>query len=137
MPIDALNHITLSVSNLERSFAFYHDVMGFKPLVKWDKGAYFLVGDLWFCLVENLNTKLAAGYTHYAFSVSKEQFSGLVSNLESQGCEPFQKNASPGDSFYFKDPDGHQLEIHAGTYTDRLKAKKENPGTWKDVTWFV
>jgi catechol 2,3-dioxygenase-like lactoylglutathione lyase family enzyme len=29
------------VTDLEKSFKFYRDILGFKPLVKWDKGAIF------------------------------------------------------------------------------------------------
>ena len=48
--ITAMNHITLASRNIEKSFSFYKDVLGLMPLVKWDKGAYFLAGDFWFCL---------------------------------------------------------------------------------------
>ncbi len=50
MTITNINHITLAVTDIHRSFSFYKDVLAFKPLVKWDQGAYFLIGDFWFCL---------------------------------------------------------------------------------------
>lgn len=43
--ITSMNHITLGVTNIDKSFAFYCDVLGLKPLVKWEKGAYFFVGE--------------------------------------------------------------------------------------------
>ena len=137
MTISSLNHLTLSVSNIDTSFSFYHKVLEFKPLVKWHQGAYFLVEDLWFCLSEDPEFSQERGYTHYAFSVSKKHFTAVVNRLKQHGCESFQDNTSPGDSFYFLDPDGHQLEIHTGTYQDRLEAKKNNPGSWSDITWYV
>lgn len=39
--ITGINHITLAIKDLNKSFAFYANVLGFKPLVRWDKGAYF------------------------------------------------------------------------------------------------
>ncbi|KJV57052.1 VOC family protein [Orientia tsutsugamushi] len=45
MTITNINYITLAVTDIHRSFSFYKDVLGFKPLVKWDQGAYFLIGD--------------------------------------------------------------------------------------------
>jgi catechol 2,3-dioxygenase-like lactoylglutathione lyase family enzyme len=48
--IKGINHITLSVKNVDQSFEFYTHVLGFKPVAKWLKGAYLLAGDLWFCL---------------------------------------------------------------------------------------
>lgn len=41
--ITAMNHITLAVTDIDKSFLFYRDLVGLKPLVKWDKGAYFFV----------------------------------------------------------------------------------------------
>jgi catechol 2,3-dioxygenase-like lactoylglutathione lyase family enzyme len=34
--ITGLNHITLAVKNIESSFSFYRDVLGFTPLCKWE-----------------------------------------------------------------------------------------------------
>jgi catechol 2,3-dioxygenase-like lactoylglutathione lyase family enzyme len=48
--ISGLNHITLSVRNIDRSFRFYVDTLGAKPLARWSKGAYPLAGDAWLCL---------------------------------------------------------------------------------------
>lgn len=48
--ITGMNHITLAVTDIEKSFHFYQDILGLKPLCRWDKGAYFLAGDFWFCL---------------------------------------------------------------------------------------
>ncbi len=43
--IAGLNHITIAVKNLEKLFQFYKEVLGFKPLMKHSKGAYFLDPD--------------------------------------------------------------------------------------------
>ena len=43
--INGLSHLTLTVSDLDRSFDFNVDVLGFKPEGKWDRGAYFLDSD--------------------------------------------------------------------------------------------
>lgn len=42
MPIHRLNHAVLFVSDLERSTAFYCDVLGFRPLPQTFPGAAFL-----------------------------------------------------------------------------------------------
>jgi glutathione S-transferase fosA5 len=78
----SLNHITLGVLDIERSFTFYRDVLELKPLVKWDKGAYFLVGSanpafacsgFWFCL--NVDTKRVSNpcYTHNRLPINAIQ----------------------------------------------------------------
>lgn len=132
-----INHINLSVSNIDKSFYFYHEILGLKPLCKWLQGAYLLAGDDWFCL-NVTNDKVVAirqDYTHYALSVSAENFSTIVERLTLVDIKPFKDNRSEGDSFYFQDPDGHQLEIHVGDWRSRIAAKKIKP--WPDAQFFV
>lgn len=135
--IKSINHVTLAVKDIEKSFKFYRDILGFTPLVKWDKGAYFLIGDFWFCL--NLDEKRTPNdcYTHYAFTISSEDFEETSRAIINSGAQTFKDNTSPGHSLYFLDPDGHKLEIHAGNWKTRIAAKKADIGTWKNVEWFV
>lgn len=139
--ITALNHITLAVTNLDDSFDFYHKILRFKPLVKWDKGAYFLIGEggqtTWFCLNVDPQRIPSPCYTHYAFTVSKEDFKRRSEHLLKTGVKTFKENTSPGDSLYFLDPDGHKLEIHSSNWQERVQIKKETPGNWQNVEWFI
>ncbi|HAT1822763.1 fosfomycin resistance glutathione transferase [Legionella pneumophila] len=135
--ITGINHITLAIKDLNKSFAFYANVLGFKPLVRWDKGAYFLAGDFWFCLNVDANRRPTPCYTHYAFTVTQEQFDEMSKAIIQSGIKIFKENTSLDDSLYFLDPDGHKLEIHVGNWQSRLIAKKINPGTWQNVEWFV
>lgn len=139
--ITGINHLTLAVTDIKRSFLFYKEVLGFIPLVKWDKGAYFLGGagahSFWFCLNVDERRTPHPCYTHYAFTVSSEDFDNLSARIMAAGAPIFQENASPGQSLYFLDPDGHKLELHAGDWQTRLQAKKENKGSWTNVEWFI
>ncbi len=137
--IEGLNHITLAVTDLDKAFAFYRDLLGFKPLVKWARGAYFLIEEthFWFCLSVDKKRISHECYTHYAFAVDEKNFEKMKTRLLENGVFSFQKNSSSGESFYFLDPDGHKLEIHTGSAQDRLKAKKNDPGSWTHVEWFV
>lgn len=135
--ITSLNHITLAVTDIDKSFKFYREVMGLKPLVKWDNGAYFLVGDFWFCLNVDKNRKINSCYTHYAFTVAKAQFDKACDAIIASGAKIFKENTSPGKSLYFLDPDGHKLELHVGNWQHRIEAKKSDLGTWKNVEWFI
>ncbi len=67
-----INHITLSVSDIEKSFDFYTKIIGCKAIAKCKRGAYLLAGNLWLCLSldPNTSTSPALKYTHIAFSVS-------------------------------------------------------------------
>lgn len=127
--IRGLNHITVAVKNLEKSFEFYRDVLGFKPLMKHAKGAYFLAGDLWFCLDLDATTRPEAlpEYTHFAFTVEASDFPALADKIKKSGAKIWKENVSEGDSLYFLDPDGHKLEIHVGNWQTRLRSAKEKP----------
>lgn len=141
--ITGLNHITLAVKDIETSFAFYRNVLGFTPLCKWDGSAYFLVGDpeqpgcLWFCLDRDAHRQETTCSTHYAFSVSPEDFKVVSERIIAAGATLFKENTSPGESLYFLDPDDHKLEIHIGDWQTRITAKKAHLGNWENVEWFV
>jgi catechol 2,3-dioxygenase-like lactoylglutathione lyase family enzyme len=132
-----INHITIAIRDIDKSFVFYRDIIGLKPLVKWDKGAYFLADDFWFCLNVDKKRKPNPCYTHYAFTVTKEHFVKMSERIITSGAKIFKENTSPGESLYFLDPDGHKLEIHVGNWQSRITAKKADVGTWKNVEWFV
>jgi len=128
--ISGLSHITFAVSDLERSLHFYGDQLGLKLLVRWDEGAYLTAGDFWIGLILDPAATEAtnnSSYTHIAFSVALENFTALREKLLAQDTEEWQPNCSFGESFYFLDPDGHKLEIHARTLPDRLAWLRENP----------
>lgn len=135
--ITGINHINLSVSDIERSFHFYHQLLGLNPICKWPYGAYFLAGNDWFCL--NVTNQCAVSsttsYTHYAFTVNDDDFTNIVAKLCDAGIESFKNNRSEGKSFYFLDPDGHKLELHVGDWKSRLASKKLQP--WPNTKFFM
>lgn len=143
--ITGLNHITLAVKDIDVSFRFYKDVLGFTPICKWQGSAYFVVGDvndtnaLWFCLDYDRKQLRAPSpcSTHYAFSISADDFDKMSVRIIESGAMLFKENTSPGESLYFLDPDGHKLEIHVGDWRTRVTTKKENPESWEAVEWFV
>jgi catechol 2,3-dioxygenase-like lactoylglutathione lyase family enzyme len=135
--ITGMNHITLAVQDIDKSFAFYRDIVGLKPLVKWGQGAYFLIDNFWFCLNVDDKRKANPCYTHYAFRVPRAQFNKMSHMIIHSGAEIFKDNTSPGESLYFLDPDGHKLEIHVGSWQSRIEAKKADIGSWENVEWFV
>lgn len=44
------------------------------------------------------------------------------------------KESKDGKSFYFLDPDGYKLELHVGTWQERLKEKQLDP--WPNTQFF-
>ncbi|MEL6604287.1 MAG: VOC family protein [Cyanobacteria bacterium J06614_10] len=135
--ITGLNHITLSVLELDRSFDFYTQLLDFQPLARWKKGAYLLAGDLWFTLYQGLayERTVSAEYTHISFSVSAEDFALWQGRCESWGVRQWKQNTSEGDSIYILDPDGYKLELHVGHWQSRISATKADP--YEAMEFFV
>ena len=126
--LTGLNHLTLSVRDLDRSAVFYRDTLGLRLHARWDRGAYLSAGDLWLCLSLDAGAAISAGgYTHYAFSISQHDFPSFAARLRTAGVAEWQQNSSAGNSLDFLDPDGHRLEAHAGSLAQRLAACRAAP----------
>jgi catechol 2,3-dioxygenase-like lactoylglutathione lyase family enzyme len=98
--ITGLNHITLAVTDMDKSFAFYRDILGFKPLCKWAGSSYFLIGSvnpLWLCLDRCSQRQSTPCSTHYAFSVLPEDFQEMSERIIQSDTQILKENTSPGD----------------------------------------
>ncbi|EOU9536558.1 FosA family fosfomycin resistance glutathione transferase [Cronobacter dublinensis] len=133
--LNGLNHLTLAVRDVARSVAFYHTLLGLRRHAVWDGGAYLSCGDLRLCLSRDDGAGAPpADYTHYAFTVSEADFPRRVETLTRAGVQTWKTNRSEGDSWYFLDPDGHQLELHVGSLATRLAACRARP--YQGMTFF-
>lgn len=134
--ITGVNHITLSIADLPASFDFYTRVLGFRPRLRWARGAYLSAGSLWLALT--LDVKVRAGalpeYTHVAFDVEPADFAGVCERLRKAGVTEWQPNSSEGESIYFLDPDGHRLEAHCSNLEARLADARARG--WADFEFF-
>jgi metallothiol transferase len=132
--IKGINHLLFSVSDLERSIAFYKNVFNAKLLVKGKTTAYFDLNGIWLALnVENdiPRKEINQSYTHIAFSINEEDLEPMYKRLKD-----LEVNILPGRirnekdkmSIYFTDPDGHKFEFHTGTLQDRIDYYKQEKG---------
>jgi glutathione S-transferase len=114
--IRGVNHVTLVVTDLSRSIAFYVENLGFRLRARWKRGAY-LDGPVWLCL--ELGPAVARpDDSHLAFTVDA---------LPALSVPTWKENRSEGASLYLVDPDGHKLELHVGDLVSRLEACREHP----------
>jgi len=120
--IKGLNHLTLAVTDLDRSVSFYRDVLGCVLRAAWDEGAYLEAGSLWICLSLDpaAQSSERQDYTHYAFDVVAHDFQALAERVRER-ARIWKDNKSEGASLYFLDPDGHRLELHMGSLASRLE----------------
>ena len=134
--INGINHITLSVRDINESFKFYKNVLFLTPIMLSSQSAYCKAGDIWIALhEEKAINRYNESYTHFAFNVEQDSFNIIIMKLEEEGVNIWQKNHTEGDSFYFEDPSGNKLEIHYATLNDRIEYGKEH---WdKNVKWFI
>lgn len=129
--IQAINHITFSVSNLKKSIIFYRDILKADILVQGEKTAYFNLAGIWLALNEEKNIPrgdIQYSYTHIAFTIDESDFEEwyqwLVDN-DVNLLEGRKRDKRDKLSIYFTDPDGHKLELHTGTLNDRLAYYKD------------
>ncbi|MDZ8227593.1 MULTISPECIES: VOC family protein [unclassified Nostoc] len=135
--ITGINHITLSVRDLEESINFYTNVLDFRLLAKWMKGAYLSVGDIWLALIldQKVRENSIPEYTHIGLTVSIEDFPTLSQRIQQSGAKIWQENKSEGASLYFLDLNDHKLEIHASDLNIIIKTAKASP--WEGLEFFI
>ncbi len=139
LALQGLNHLTLTVRDLDRSLAFYQ-LLGFVPQLRWARGCYLQSAGtqpLWLALSLG-EPKPAADYSHLAFSVAAADWPHWLQRLRDAGLLParcWQPNQSEGESCYLLDPDGHQLELHVGSLHSRLTALRQQP--YQDLQWLA
>ena len=131
--LNGINHITVAVRDLDKSFDFYVSLLGMKPHIKWNRGAYLTVGNLWFCLSCD-ESEPAKDYSHISFNVEENHFAEISKEIIKANVTIWKDNKSEGRSIYFLDPDGHKFEIHSGSLNNRLTELKNKP--FEGMQWF-
>lgn len=71
--LTGLNHLTLAVRDLQRSLAFYRDVLQLNVEATWDNGAYLSLPGLWLCLSERSSAQWGAGRGLYPLRFERER----------------------------------------------------------------
>jgi catechol 2,3-dioxygenase-like lactoylglutathione lyase family enzyme len=128
MDLEGIDHVALSVTDVERSAQWYIDVLGFER--RYDdvwKGVPVFIGKGTTAIalfptegssrpVGGLHRAQRDGYAdprmlHLAFRASSKDFKAAQAELQSRGI-PFEfEDHEISHSIYFRDPDGHKLEI--------------------------
>ena len=142
-PETTVGHIHLTVSDLDRSVAFYCDLLGFEISARYGDSAVFLSAGGYHHHI-GLNTWAGASATpspeghtgmfHVAFLYpTRKELAKVVKHLIEQGY-PIEGASDHGvsEAIYLRDPDNNGVEI----YVDRPKSewKVSNDGMVEMVT---
>ena len=118
-----LNHTIIPVYNNVDSAKFYEEIFGFEFLKEW---GHFAVVKVNSTLTLDFFTKQKFSTMHYAFKVNDSQFDEILSRIKlhkvTYGSSPNSQEDGKintlygGRGVYFKDPNGHVLEIITADY---------------------
>ncbi len=133
MQVKALGHVVLKVRDLERSSAFYRDVLGMKEVARYQGAmAFFTLGDNHHDLaLMQLGAQApeadpgSVGLYHVAFKVgdSLDELRACKAHLESHHVTIIgMSDHGVSQSLYLYDPDGIEIEL----YVDA------DPALWRD-----
>ena len=117
MKTQGLNHIQISVSDMDRSLAYYIELLGMRELFR-EGPLVFLQsaeGNDIFTLrqAEGPVDTAAIGLQHFGFAVNREDHAAAVDEVRKFGAEILEVGQHGDHSLYayFKDPDGYIIEI--------------------------
>ena len=122
MNITQIKETSLYVQDLERTELFYHQKLGLK-LISLQEGRhiFFKAGSsVLLCFLANVtknDDKLpphyGKGQIHLAFEVAREDYQAAKEKIQSKDITIEHEQHWYDDfySFYFRDPDGHSLEV--------------------------
>jgi catechol 2,3-dioxygenase-like lactoylglutathione lyase family enzyme len=119
MQLEGIDHVALGVRDIERSVKWYTEVLGFERLHEgaWDGVPTFVgKGNTGLALFPASQEAKTSGrreirMLHLAFRANRENFLTAQRELEKRGIKFEFQDHEISHSIYFRDPDGHQLEI--------------------------
>jgi len=121
MQLEGIDHVALGVHDIELSVKWYIEVLGFERLHEgmWNGVPTFIgKGNTGLALFPaNPNAKSTSSshrelwMLHLAFRANRENFVAAQRELEKRGIGFEFQDHEISHSIYFRDPDGHQLEI--------------------------
>jgi predicted enzyme related to lactoylglutathione lyase len=114
--IESINHVGITVSNIDKAAAFYKDLFDFEVIDKFaaQGQAVMKMGDIVITLYE------VDGYTAdknskscVAFYLDEQDFDDAIDELEETGIKILfgPENIRKGKTVVFADPDGNRIEL--------------------------
>ena len=117
--VEGIDHLALSVRDVERAAQWYIDVLGFERRYQgmWDGVPVFIgKGATALALFPVRERSTSSGpadirLLHLAMRANRKNFLAAQEELKQRGIKFEFQDHEISHSIYFRDPDGHQLEI--------------------------
>jgi catechol 2,3-dioxygenase-like lactoylglutathione lyase family enzyme len=119
MQLEGIDHLALGVRDIERSVKWYNEVLGLERLHEgaWNGVPTFIgKGNTGLALFPASQEAKPSNHReirmlHLAFRANRQNFLAAQRELEKRGIKFEFQDHEIAHSIYFRDPDGHQLEI--------------------------
>ncbi|HEY3249571.1 MAG TPA: VOC family protein [Ignavibacteria bacterium] len=117
--LERIDHVAITVSSLENSVKWYMEILGLERYYEgeWD-GVPIMIGKGGTCIalfkVKGDNPKPDRGtpaMMHLAFRTDRKNFMKAQEELSAKAIKFSFADHDISHSIYFKDPDGHEIEI--------------------------
>lgn len=114
--IESVNHIGITVSDLDKSIKFYKELFDFDVIENISNSgqAFLKMGDMLISLVEVKDYKSSSDSRNcISFYVDEEDFEDAIDEIEDTGIEVVfgPENIRKGQRIVFADPDGNHIEL--------------------------
>jgi catechol 2,3-dioxygenase-like lactoylglutathione lyase family enzyme len=118
---EGLDHVAIAVADPQRSRRFYEEVLGLEfvrhleggPMIMTANGNGLAIFDRGMhpSPTPDHTEPPAVRILHIAFRLDRAGFDEARSALAAEGLEPRFEDHINSHSLYFRDPDGHQIEL--------------------------
>ena len=107
----SLNHVTLSVSNVEKSRQFYSSILGVSVISEQANGINLGLGNSFLGLY---SIKEPPRINHFCVGLDEFQVQVAADRLRQFGISPSVRKDKP--EVYFRDPDGISVQLESKDY---------------------
>jgi len=118
LKLDELDHIAITVQDVERSASWYLDVLGLERRHEDSWGDYpvFVCSGASGLALFPKDATVEQPFTghnmkHFAFRANRENFKKAQTELQERGIQFEFQDHHIAHSIYFRDPDGYKVEI--------------------------